>query len=88
MDWRAILLAVVGLIAPFLYKEIFDWDPGFPVTEGNFTQILQWLFGWILTALGLVGTGGAGYRLWLQRKIKKASGELIGIGKLLVREKQ
>jgi cellobiose-specific phosphotransferase system component IIC len=87
MDWRAILLAVVGLIAPFLYVEITGWDAGFPITEGNFTQLLQWVFGWIFTLLGLGAAGGAGYRLWLQRKIKKASGELVGIGKLFVREK-
>jgi hypothetical protein len=86
MDWRAILLAIVGLIAPFIYAEIFKWDAGFPITEGNFTQLLTWAFGWILSLLGLGAVGGAGYRLWLQREIEKASGKFISIGKKLVKE--
>jgi hypothetical protein len=86
MDWRAILLAVVGLIAPFIYAEIFQWDAGFPITEGTFTDLLVWAFGWIFNLLGLTATGAGGYRLLLQRKLNKSGGHPILVGKINVRK--
>jgi hypothetical protein len=86
MDWRAIILAIVGIIALPLYSELIGWSPDFPIMEGTFVQLLQWAFGWILALLGLPAAGVAVDRLFLNLKIKNLKGETFKLANKYVKE--
>lgn len=81
MDWKAIVTAFIGILAPYLFDTLIGWSADFPLDAATFTQLVQWMVGLLINGLGVGATGAALYRLNLQRKIKKAAGQYVRVGK-------
>jgi len=44
-NWKPLLLAVLGVVSPFLYSILFSDTPDFPLTVDNWTDLLVWIVG-------------------------------------------
>lgn len=74
LDWRSIILAMLGILFPILYNLLLDWDPNFPLSELDWGSLLQWGFGWLLHLAGLPAAGVFGYKARILYKLKSEQG--------------
>lgn len=86
MDWRAIILAMISIIVPYLYNAIIGWNAGFPLDQANFNELVQWVFGLLLNGIGLGVAGWFVKDAVISYKLKKSNGHAISIGKNIVRK--
>ena len=45
MNWKNVILAVLGSVIPFLYSALVGKFPDFPLDQSNFLAIIIWVVG-------------------------------------------
>lgn len=48
MPWKNILLAILGVLIPFIYQSLTGDFPDFPLTVDSFGQLITWLVGLLI----------------------------------------